>query len=223
MKLRNIILSSVFVIVASFLFLYIRPVDHPIVRMVNEKITQTLQTFQGKNASSVFLCDPAKAARYTAYRTSDKIVIDGFLNETSWQKAPRSPRFTDIITGKPTKEDTYAAVLWDDQYLYVAFWVQEPNVSATFTEDNAPVWQENDVEVFIDGGDSYYEFEINPLNTLYQVYFIWEEAYERGGFSKNPVFSRSHPELKPFNGVNFTTHPRGPRLGAWGSRMPSSA
>ena len=65
--------------------------------------------------------------------------------------------------------------------------------------------------VFIAGRDAYYEFEINALNTTYEVFFIWTEAYERGGFAASPEFSPSN--LVPFNGVEFTNHPRGKRLG----------
>ena len=170
--------------------------------------------------ASEFPCDPEKAARYTAYRASDKIKIDGKLDENSWRIVPKSPRFTDIITGKPTMYDTYSAVLWDDENLYVAFWVEDPNVSGNMTERNSPVWQENDVEVFIAGKDTYYEFEINPRNTVYEVFFIWEEVYERDGYSKIPVLSQSNPDVKPFNGVGFPTHPRGPRVGSWAYRLP---
>lgn len=30
--------------------------------------------------------------------------------------------------------DTRAAVLWDDEHLYVGYWVEEPYVEATLTE-----------------------------------------------------------------------------------------
>ena len=66
------------------------------------------------------------------------------------------------------------------------------------------------MEVFIAGRDTYYEFEINALNTVYEAFFIWEDAYDKGGYQEAPEFRRSNPEVKAFNGVGFTTHPRGP-------------
>ena len=42
------------------------------------------------------------------------------------------------------------------------------------------VFLENDLEVFIDGGDCYYELEVNALNTVYEVFFIWKDAYKKG-------------------------------------------
>ena len=37
------------------------------------------------------------------------------------------------------------------------------------------IWFDNDVEVFLGGEDCYYEFEINALNTVYEVFFIYQE------------------------------------------------
>src|SRR4030095_4468614 len=97
---------------------------------------------------------------------------------------------------------------------------EEPFVEAHLTQRDSLIFMENDVEVFIDGGDCYYEFEINALNTIYEVFFIWEDAYENGGFANVPGFRRSNPKVKPFNGVDFTTHPRGKRLGSWDWDFP---
>ncbi len=154
-----------------------------------------------------------KIAHYTAYRMAEPPVIDGRLDEVSWQRAPRSPRFVDLITGQRAIHDTRAAVLWDDTYLYVGFWVEEPFVRAYLTERDAPIYNDNDVEVFIAGPDGYYEFEMNAFGTIFEVFYIWEEAYERGGYNRAPEFQRTVPGYHPFNGVGFTRHPRGPRLG----------
>jgi hypothetical protein len=161
-----------------------------------------------------------RIAHYTAYHAPKPLTIDGRLDEESWRLAPRSPRFVDLITGRPTIHDTRAAVLWDDTHLYIGFWVEEPFVEATLTERDAPVWSENDIEIFIAGKDAYYEFEFNPLGTIYEALFIWEDAYERGGFSRLPEFSRDAEGYKPWNGVGFETHPRGPRLAFFNWDLP---
>ena len=116
---------------------------------------------------------------YIAYKTREKIVIDGKLNEKAWELAPKSPRFVDIITGEPAIYDTRCAVLWDDEYLYIGYWVEEPFVQATYTERDSLLFNENNVELFVDGGDTYYELEINALNTIYEVFFIWKDAYKK--------------------------------------------
>ena len=119
-------------------------------------------------------------ASYTCYRTRSPLVMDGRPDEPAWIKAPRSPRFADMVTGEPGFFDTRAAAVWDDRNLYVAFWIEEPFVDARLTERDSLIFTENDVEVFIDGGDAYYEFEINALGTVYEVFFIWQDAYHRG-------------------------------------------
>jgi len=156
-----------------------------------------------------------KIAQYTAYRATGPIAIDGHLDEPSWLQAPRSPRFRDMIKGNRGIHDTRAAVLWDDDNLYVGFWVEEPFVEAALTERDDPVCSENDVEFFIGGKDAYYEFEINALGTIYEVFFIWESEYERGGFGQAPEFARDAEGARDFAGVGFQPHPRGNRIGYW--------
>lgn len=160
-----------------------------------------------------------RAADYTCYRTREPLAITGRLNEAAWQKVPRSPRFVDMVTGEPALLDTCAAALWDDQNLYIGFWIQEPYVEARLTERDSLIFQENDVEVFIDGGDCYYEFEINALNTVYEVFFIWQDAFTRGSRFDVPEFDLLTRKALSFAGNDdrkvesfwWGTHPRGAR------------
>jgi hypothetical protein len=154
-----------------------------------------------------------------AYRVTSSLSLDGTLSDPAWQAAPRSERFVDMATGEPALLDTRSAVLWDDQNLYVGFWVEEPYPNAKQTERDSLIFRENDVEVFIDGGDCYYEFELNALNTVYEVFFIWRDAYKKGGRFDLPEFDLIEREAYSFGG-NFDrtedhfwrgTHPRGVR------------
>ena len=156
---------------------------------------------------------------YTCHRIRTPIKVDGHLTESVWEKAPRSPRFVDMVTGDPALFDTRAAALWDSDNLYIGFWVEEPFVEAHLTERDSLIFMENDIEVFIDGGDSYYEFEINALNTVYEVFFIWQDAYQRGSRFDVPEFDLLARKALSFggnydrSGWNFWrgTHPRGVR------------
>ncbi len=127
-------------------------------------------------------------AHYTCLRTRSAITVDGKLDEIAWRNAERSPRFVDVVGGTPTLYDTRSALLWDDSALYVAFWCEEPFVEAHLTQRDSFIWSENDVEVFIDGGDTYYELAINALNTVYEVFYIWKDAYKKGGRFDVPEF-----------------------------------
>ena len=168
--------------------------------------------------SSKFPCPDNEIARYTALRVSEPIRIDGKLDEAIWSRAPRSPRFIDILTGASTIHDTHAMVVWDDTNLYVAYGIEEPFVHAKYKNHNDPIYYDNDVEFFIAGRDAYYEFELNAFNTSYEVFFIWNDAYEKSGFAQAPEFART--KLQPFNGVGFTKHPRGGRLGNFHWSLP---
>ena len=165
-------------------------------------------------------CVECEIPHYAAYRVSSAPTIDGRLDEPAWRSAPRSPRFRDLIYGEQTIHDTRAAVLWDEEYLYVAYWIEEPDVEATLTERDSKIYMDNDVELFIAGKDTYYEFEINAFGTIYEVYFIWEEAYEKGGYDEIPGLGPDEPGRQPFHGVGYKPHPRGPRIGFWNWDLP---
>jgi hypothetical protein len=81
-------------------------------------------------------------ARYTCYRATGPIVVDGKLDEPSWLAAPRSSPFVDIVTGEPAWFDTRVAMLWDDEHLYFGFAVEETDVGATLTFSGSPLTQQ---------------------------------------------------------------------------------
>jgi hypothetical protein len=160
-------------------------------------------------------CEESGIPHYVAYRTTVTPQIDGCLDEFVWQQVPRSPRFRDLISGRETIHDTRAAVLWDDDNLYVAYWLEEPDLQATLIERDAPIYENNDVELFIAGRDGYYEFEINSFGTIYEVIFFWDEAYKAGSYDTIAGLGIGEPGSRPFFGVGYKDHPRGPRTGFW--------
>jgi len=165
-------------------------------------------------------CEEELIPHYTAYKVKTPLNIDGRLGESEWQIVPRSQRFRNLFSGATTIHDTRAAVLWDDKFLYVAYWIEEPNVQATLTERDSYIYQNNDVEFFIAGQDAYYEFEINAYGTIYEVLFIWEESFIKGGFDTVDVFNRNKAGVRPFHGVGYKPHPRGRRIGFWNWDFP---
>ena len=160
-------------------------------------------------------CPEEEVGHYTCYRLNETINIDGRLDESSWKKAPKSPRFVDLVTGEQAPLDTRMAALWDDRILYVGFWVEEPRIQANFTEQDSPIYMENDVEVFITSKDCYYEFEINALGTVYEVFFIWQDAYKKGSKFDKPEFDLLSQRVDVLGGfqdnMRFNKHPRGKR------------
>jgi hypothetical protein len=155
-------------------------------------------------------------AEYICRRAASRPTLNGRLDHASWHAAGKSPRFVDMVSGEPGFYDTRAAALWDDEFLYVGFWAEEPFVRASLTERDSLIFLENDLELFIDGGDCYYEFEVNALGTVYEVFFIWKDAFGK--------FDASEWDLARRNVLSFAgnhdrdaetfwrgTHPRGTR------------
>ena len=151
---------------------------------------------------------------YTCYRAAGPIQVDGKLDEPSWQMAPKSTSFVDIVTGEPAWFDTRVALLWDDDYLYAGFTVEEPSVSAYLTERDSKIYEDNDVELFIAGQDAYYEFEINAFNTIYEVFWIWKDKMIPGSpyHGVHEWNHAVHPAMT-LDGVGGHVHERGERWG----------
>jgi len=156
---------------------------------------------------------------YTAKKIQDAISIDGNLYKDVWQQAAWSKRFVDMVNGQPGMYNTQTALLWNEHHLYIAFTAEEPFVEATLTERDSIVFLENDLEVFIDGGDCYYELEVNAANTVYEVFFIWKDAYTKESRFNIPLFDVHQSQAYTFggdydrSGASFWkgTHPRGIR------------
>lgn len=165
---------------------------------------------------------------YVARRINGPIDIDGDVSKAPWAEAVWSPRFVDMASARPGMYDTRVAILWDSSHLYLAFTAEEPFVRAELTERDSIVFQESDLEVLIDGGDCYYELEVNAANTVYEVFFIWRDAYIRGGRFDVPQFDVHSPTAFTFGGdydrtpASFWkgTHPRGVRWAFTGFDLP---
>jgi dienelactone hydrolase len=122
---------------------------------------------------------------YICMKTADKIIIDGRLDEPSWQKAEWSQSHVDIRGSQwpdQPRYETKVKMLWDEENLYIAARLDEPHVWGTITERNAVIFNDNDFEVFIDpdsDGHDYYEFEMNALNTVWNLFM--DRPYKHSG------------------------------------------
>ena len=121
---------------------------------------------------------------YVCHRAADTITIDGKLDEASWKHAANTAEFVDISgEGFPRPEyRTTAKMLWDDEFLYVAAEMEEPNLQASLTEHDSIIYRDNDFEVFLDpdgDGKNYFEIEINAFGTLFEL--MLDKPYRVGG------------------------------------------
>jgi hypothetical protein len=121
---------------------------------------------------------------YVCRRAESPIRIDGRLDDAAWRAADWTEVFGDI-EGSLKPEPRYRTrvqMLWDDKYLYIGAYLEEPHIWATLTDRDSIIFQDNDFEVFIDpDGDTqnYYELEMNALNTVWDLLLI--KPYRDGG------------------------------------------
>ncbi len=155
-------------------------------------------------------------AHVTCYRAAGPIAVDGDLDKPAWRGVPRSSRFVDMVSGAPALYDTRVACQWDDERFYVAYWAEEPQVSATLRERDSFIWNDNDLELFVAGDDCYYELELNAFGTVYEAFFVWQDALARGGRFDRPELDLHGRDVDLLGGFQDASrwgkHPRGRRF-----------
>jgi hypothetical protein len=120
---------------------------------------------------------PIDPEQYNCYHPQGPMEIDGQLDDIEWKDVPWTTPFADIVSKDMPKPrfQTKVKMLWDEEYLYIAAELEEPDLWATLTQRDAVIFHDNDFEVFIDpDGDThnYYELEINALNTVWDLFLL---------------------------------------------------
>src|SRR5262249_386179 len=120
---------------------------------------------------------------YVCVFASSPVTVDGRLDEPAWRDAAWTEDFVDMAapTGSSAPR-TRVKMAWDADNLYIAAEIAEPQLWAEMTKHDSPPFQENAFEFFIDpDGDNheYYEFEINALNTTWDLFL--PRPYRDGG------------------------------------------
>lgn len=145
-----------------------------------------------------------------------------------WSAAVPTRRFVDIRTGDPAPFGTVARVAWSAEALYVSYEAEEPFVSAASRRDGDLLFFENDLELFIDGRDSFYELEFNAFGTRYEVFYVWRDAAVQGSKWDVPRFDLRAETTQTFAGDHdhdadsfwYGNHPRGTRWAFLDYRLP---
>lgn len=147
----------------------------------------------------------------TIYRTIDSIVIDGVLNEASWQQA-ESLELLHTETAALPNERTSLKLLWNDSYLYVAFVCNDTRILSTMTERDALLWKEDVVEIFLAAGGleetfgGYVEIEVNPRAAILDL-FVLQAQHETALSLPYTTYNLSIQAASTVDGIlNDTTH-----------------
>jgi len=152
---------------------------------------------------------------YAVYRAAGAVRVDGRLSESDWAEAPWTADFVDIEgdDAPAPRFRTRAKMLWDEEALYVAAELEEPDVWATLTQRDTVIFYDNDFEVFVDPTGTthnYYELEVNALETVWDLMLL--TPYRDGGPALDPdtpLYSGLFvPELSPDELVAAVGHAR---------------
>ena len=114
----------------------------------------------------------------------EKIDLDGRLSEDAWNVPEMGP-LVDLAGGPmgPTPyRKTRTVMRYDDKCLYVGAVLEEPQAWANHTEENTPIFQDNDFEVFVDAGGEFHhykELEISATNVRWNLLMV--RPYVNGG------------------------------------------
>ncbi|QRN94312.1 carbohydrate-binding family 9-like protein [Archangium violaceum] len=110
---------------------------------------------------------------YSVRRAAKAPAIDGVLDDAVWKDA------TPVVLrgsfdGRPASLRTEARLAYDDQHLYVAFDVEDPDVWGTLRKRDEPIYEQEVVEIFLDAnadGRTYNEMQVSPHNVTFDAYF----------------------------------------------------
>ncbi|MEN3185025.1 MAG: family 10 glycosylhydrolase [Atribacterota bacterium] len=127
-----------------------------------------------------------------AFFTKEPIIVDGKLDEFTWEQVSFQNQFT-LLTGGPSKKKTEVAVQYDETKLYFAIRMENfPERSLRFRKRDEPVFYEDSVEIYLDpfGNEGiFYQLAVNAHGGFYDSFSLtgpswngnWEIGVERDG------------------------------------------
>lgn len=111
---------------------------------------------------------------YTCRRIERDLTLSGRVDDPLWQTA-EAVALTDPITGEAKAYRSTARMLYNEQYLYIGFELEDDFVWGTFTERDTPIYTEECVEAFICPSGQYrqyYEINVSPRNTVFDAFVL---------------------------------------------------
>lgn len=80
-------------------------------------------------------------------------------------------RLRRVIDGSVPRLSTSVAAYFDDQMLTFVFSAADDHIVATYTDHDAPLWEEDVVEVFLSPRvpSQYFEIEVNPIGATFDA------------------------------------------------------
>lgn len=119
--------------------------------------------------------------KYTAVELKRPITVDGTISNKEWYRVKAVSAFTEIKTRNKETGPTSFMAGYDNDNLYIAFQCHDDDLVNNVTMKDGPVYSDDAVEVFIDvagTGVHYYEFEVNPINTVFDAHIEFGEQID---------------------------------------------
>jgi hypothetical protein len=117
---------------------------------------------------------------YEVRRAPSPINVDGVLDDAAWEHASVAAELHglwDLQTGP--RQATRARLLWDDNYLYLAYDVDDIDITAQYLNRDEPVYQDDAVEIFINPRPNqtslYFGLEMSAREVIYD-YVLYADA-----------------------------------------------
>lgn len=130
----------------------------------------------------------------------------------NWNEIPYG-KLVEVVTGGKPRLETRFRACWTAEALHVRFECEDDHVVATMDQRDAPIYEEDVVEVFLDTagtGKVYYEFELSPrgvefdalirnsLNGRIEVDVAWDAKGLRTSVSSGTDGWRNYELCIPF-------------------------
>jgi len=115
----------------------------------------------------------------TATSVTKAPLIDGNLDDEAWANVPWTADLHTFPQFKACKFPGHVKIAYDFRNLYIAFETKDPDIQAEKRERDGAMWEDDDLEVFIDAagrGDHYLEIGVNALNCVYDYLMIRREG-----------------------------------------------
>ena len=126
-----------------------------------------------------------KGPESTVGQATDKVTIDGKLDEAVWSavrsvgafKQPNGGAFSEALAAD-------VKLAWDNENLYLAANVKDDDARNTHVKNDDTTWEGDVVELFlqVEGKEDYYELQWTPAGSTFDAHFTghrapaWEEA-----------------------------------------------
>ncbi len=104
--------------------------------------------------SSVIFAQKSNPWKAVATKINEKIIVDGKLNESAWNKAVKISNFTEQepVEGATPTEKTEVAFIYDSNNLYVGVWCWDSNpekISAKKMNRDSRWWTDDNFEIIL--------------------------------------------------------------------------